>query len=232
VEPREVLKGLEESRDPGIAICKNFLAAKGLKLSDNPTAILGCCYAEASTSPEAQFVLASLLWTGVLGTVDRRAAAKWCLQAAGMGYAPAVTMLAGLSQIGAPGISKDLARAMQFLEEAADAGYAPALGYLATAYMDGVAVPQDTVKGLVYLRRAAEAGDAYSQSRLGSQLIESIDPATVTEGLAWLEAAARQNLASAHYALADLFAQGAAGIPANGDRAEQHRRAGHELEND
>jgi TPR repeat protein len=232
VESSEVLKGLEESRDPGIAICKNFLSARGLKLSDDPRVVLERCYGEAPTSSEAQYVLASLLWTGVLGTVDRAAAAKWCLQAAGAHYAPAVTMLAGLSQIGAPGIPKDVSRAMQLLEQASDAGYAPALGYLATAYLDGVAVPQDSGKGLLYLQRAAKAGDAYSQNRLGSQLIESSDPASVTEGVAWLQAAANQNLASAHYALADLFAQGAPGVPTNSDRAEQHRRAGHELETD
>jgi len=231
MERSEILKGLTESRDPGIEICQKFLAARDLGLNDEAHATQARCRSEADAgSSEAQFVLATLLWTGLLGITDRETAVTWCNRAANSGYAPAQTMLSGIYQSGGPGVSKDLDRAIALLEQAAGSKYVPALSYLGIAYLHGLGVPENHGRGLALLNDAAEGGDVFAQSTLGSKLIESGDSALVRVGMQWLHAAADQGLASAHRSLAELFATGAPGVSADKQRAERHRVAASALE--
>ena len=233
MNPSEIIRGLEENWDPGIVICKDFLAQRGLTLLDHPETILARCTSESVTNAsEAQFVLATILWTGMLGTVDRREAVKWCCQAAEAGYLPALTMLAGFYQSGAPGIAVDITQALRLLQQAASSGYAPAFGYLATAYLHGLGVHEDRKRGLAYLRQAAEAGHVLSQCELGVQLMQSGDSVLVVEGVQWLRAAADKGLSTAHNMLAEIFETGVPGVTPNHIEAERHREAARMLEED
>jgi len=65
------------------------------------------------------------------------------------------------------GVPKDLAKAIEWYEKAAQAGELSGLNYLGVCYMQGIGVRKNEKKGVECFEKAAKAGDAYSLGNLG-----------------------------------------------------------------
>ena len=63
-------------------------------------------------------------------------------------------------------MQRDGRRALSWLRDAADQGYARAEYYVGLMYEDGRGVPQDPAEALLWFRRAAAQGHADAQRRL------------------------------------------------------------------
>jgi len=61
----------------------------------------------------------------------------------------------------------DNAKAAYWYLQSSNQGFARATGNLGNAYMNGKGVPEDEIKGLDLIRKAAELGDEFYQRRLG-----------------------------------------------------------------
>ena len=166
----------------------------------------------------------------LLGGRDEAQAVSWSRKAAEQNFPPALVFLAGLYSDGLAGLPQDQALSRGLLEQAAELGSARAWAFLSTIYKDGLGVPKDPRRGFEYLRRAAELGDVLSQYQLGSKLIEAATPAERREGVKWLQAAAQEQLSSAHRALSRLYAIGEGGLSEDQKLSAFHRREAERLE--
>jgi len=137
-------------------------------------------------------------------------------------------MLSGFYSTGI-GVEVDHTRAIVLLETAAKAGSADAMNLLAVSYDHGLGVEKDHARALGLWRSSAELGNVGAQHSLGSALIESGNPTEASEGVRWLRAAAEQQHYAAHYALADLYQVGKAGLPKNEKLASHHREVAAQL---
>lgn len=233
MKSKEVLRSLEALRDPRVDIARSFLRKRGLDLAGNPDAVWSRCLSEAEgNNPEAQYVLFTLLLTGVLGRQDEGSAVSCCRKAAEVGYMPAIDSLGKLYISGGTSVPKDPVQGFDLLIRASGAGYPPASISLAMAYLHGFHVPQDRARGISLLRQAAESGDTMAQFHLGDELVESQDSVEQTEGVKWLEAAANRGLHVAHLALALLYQAGGGGLAANPQLAEHHLQLGQKLQDE
>jgi TPR repeat protein len=64
------------------------------------------------------------------------------------------------------GVKKDLAKAVEWLRQAAEQGYAPAQNALGFCYEFGDGVEKDLKKAIEWYTKAAEQGDARAQNNL------------------------------------------------------------------
>lgn len=89
------------------------------------------------------------------------------------------------------GVPKDGSQAARWLRQAAEQGYAPAYGPLASMYYTGEGTPKDERQAFVWFRKAAEAGQAEYQYVLGHMYHEGQGVAVDNiEAYAWLHLAA------------------------------------------
>lgn len=229
----EIIRGLTEIRDPDFMFARNYLADARIDLITAPVDALAWLERQATAGVhEAQFTLAKLLTTGVLGKIDQTSAFEWCTRATAGGFEPAFVLLSAFYSEGWAGVQRDDARALSLLHQGAEAGYAHAMALLATAYSEGIRVAKDTDKGHFFLRQAAECGDATSQLHLGRELLEAKDAQQQMEAIRWIRTAAKQNFSSAHRELADLYWKGVVGLPRDETKARFHRQKADELEQD
>ncbi|WP_245514871.1 SEL1-like repeat protein [Jiella endophytica] len=142
-------------------------------------------------------------------------------KAAGQGNSDALNDLA-LRHVGGIGVARDLEKAAEFYRRAAERGQTLAARNLALLLWNGER--QDTAEALRWLRQAAEAGDAPSQTMLAAALSAGIgkelEPGEVR---GWYEAAARAGEAVAMNNLANLLKSGPDRDPARA--ALLHRKA-------
>lgn len=231
MERREMVRALIEARDPEFLFARRYIADAGIDLVLQPIEAKAFLELKAGEGVyEAQFALAKLLITGVLGDIDRRTAYQWCKRAADGGYVPALVLLSAFYAEGWGDVHRDDLQALTLLHRAAEAGYAHAAALLATAYTEGIRVPADQAKGRSFLIQAAESGDASSQFMLGIELLESADLQQKRAGARWIKAAADQDIAAAHRQLANLYEEGSAGLPHDEARARAHRQRADEVE--
>lgn len=152
------------------------------------------------------FNLGLLHESGLLGTVDYRAAARWYEAA---GRLPAARhRLAGLALRGL-GMAADTERAMDLLAAAAAAGYAPAQYNYAAAWEAGLHLPPDGDRAALWYRRAAQGGMAEAHYALGRLLAAGGD---LRRALAHYRAAAAAGYAPAQNNLALSYERGE-GVP-------------------
>ncbi len=126
---------------------------------------------------QAEFHIGLLCWRGLGGPQDRQGAVYWFRRAADSDLPAAQDALAVALRTGS-GCERDPEEARRLFLLAAERGYAPAMGNLAT-----MSPPHEAQ---VWMTRAAESGHAPSMLHL-SDFLERRDP---VESLAWLYAAA------------------------------------------
>ena len=103
---------------------------------------------------------------------------------------------------------------VETLKQAAATGYAPAQLHLAALYHDGAeGVAVNLPESRVWVRRAAEGGDARGMYNYGMYLYEGVGgPANRSESLDWLKRAAERGLVDGQYNVARLYETGDEGI--------------------
>jgi TPR repeat protein len=231
MDRQQIILGLSEIRDPEMLFARQYLADAGIDLIASAEQARAYLQRKSTEGhPEAQLSLAKLLAIGLIGDMDRDEALHWCRRAADSGYGPAFVFLATFYSEGWGGLERDPERAIALLHKGAEADYPHAMALLALAYMEGVQVSKDRERGKKLLIQAAEHGEVSSQYLLGMELIRSENLAENTEGVRWLISAATENLPSAHRALANLYDEGAAGLPKDATRSASHRKRAEELE--
>ena len=109
------------------------------------------------------------------------------------------------------------AAGVETLRQAADLGFTPAQLHLASLYENGAAgLTASPSEARVWVRRAAEAGDARAMHNYGMYLFEGVGGARDRAGaLTWLLKAAESGLVDSQFNVAKLYESGDEGIQAN-----------------
>lgn len=108
-----------------------------------------------------------------------------------------------------PSPTKDVAKAMELMKNAAATGHAEALGGLGYFYAYGVVVEKDEARAVQCFTEGAEKGAAFAQLNLGRMLAFGKGVAKNEElGMVWIRRAADQNLSEAVAALGDIAYEG------------------------
>lgn len=115
------------------------------------------------------------------------------------------------------------------LKERAERGDTEAMNYLGYLLISGTdSVAQDKGEGLIWLTRAASAGDVKAASNLGWLYIQGdLLDRDMTEGVKWLKKAAEGGLPVAMSLLGDLYRDGR-GLPADSAAADSLYRTAFE----
>ena len=118
-------------------------------------------------------------------------------------------------------ISADQPGGVETLRRAADMGYAPAQLQLAGLYQTGEhGVATDTGESRLWVRRAAEGGDAQGMHAYGMYLFDGVGGGrNRAEALDWLKRAAEKGLVDSQYNVARLYENGDDGIAKNPSEA-------------
>lgn len=155
----------------------------------------------------ARLAIAFMLRDGELGEADAKGAAERFRVLADAGNAVAQSALAHIL-LGDVGVAPDHAEAFGLYSAAAEAGERSAFAGLAFLYRHGVGTRLDAEREEHWLRRAADAGHADSQYRLGRLLHArgEDDEGVVAEALGWLAAAAESGVAEAAHVAAWIYA--------------------------
>ena len=140
---------------------------------------------------------------------DPKEGEKYLLQAARDGSAAASTKL-GLMYLKGDSVSKDQAKGMLFLQEAAVNGNVEAQEYLKERAKK---TDWESVSKIQWVLAAAEQGDADAQTRLGV-LYSSSPESNYQEALAWYKKAASQGNTRAMVDIGDMYKRGK-GVLAN-----------------
>lgn len=109
------------------------------------------------------------------------------------------------------------AAGVEMLKQAAGLGHAPAQLHLASLYENGTAgLNASPAEARVWVRRAADAGDARAMHNYGMYLFEGVGGARDrAEALTWLRKAAEQGLVDSQFNVAKLYETGDDGIQAD-----------------
>lgn len=154
---------------------------------------------------------------------DFAGAFEWLKKAAQAGYLQAQTDLAGIYLEGGKGVQANAQEAYRWFCKAAEQGSREADVFIGELLYEGRGVAKDVSAALVHWRRAAEAGIAEAQYRLGHCLARTEQG--VQEGMEWLKKAALAGRGKAVPAAARdlgyLLAEGAPGVTP--DRREAAR---------
>ena len=161
---------------------------------------------------------------------DPRRELKDLLHRVDEGDAESIYILATLHDRGFDTIPVDSVRSTELYRLAAEKGYAPAMNYLGYRLISGdvAAVGRDAEEGLMWLEKAAEAGDIKAASNIGWLLIEGKDvPQDLENAARWLAKAADGGLPIAQSLLGDLYRDGR-GVAADTVTADSLYRAAFE----
>jgi localization factor PodJL len=114
-------------------------------------------------------------------------------------------------------LDADDAAGVETLKEAAGLGFAPAQLHLASLYENGAAgLTASPAEARVWVRRAADAGDARGMHNYGMYLFEGIGGARDrAEAIHWLRKAAEAGLVDSQFNVAKLYETGEEGIEAD-----------------
>jgi TPR repeat protein len=188
------------------------------------------CRDAAEASPDAGGPLFHLATIAQASGRHRQAVALY-QRAADAGIAPALTRLGDYYNFGIRPIREDVDRAVEYYSAAADRGDIAGITTLAMMHRLGRGVPRDPARMVALLRTAADAGYHFAQMRLAETYLtgEGVpggadrelgipDPAAA---IPYLAALARDGNVEAALKLADLYDQGAEGLPP--DPGERYR---------
>lgn len=129
------------------------------------------------------------------------------------------------------GVEKDEKKGFEQMEQAANAGYLPAMAGLGYLYSAGVGVSKDPEKAKEWFRKAAEQGHAISCLNLGKTLVaenkgadlgEAGDVSKLNEGVSWIRKAADLGLNDARATYGLILLRGEHGVKADPKAAAQY----------
>lgn len=138
-----------------------------------------------------QYQLACLYHAGKGTLPDPVEAAKWCRKAAEQGHLQAMTSLAGSYRDG-DGVEEDEGEMLSWLRKAAKLGDADAQFEVSVYLQHRNSDKSDLAEAAVWLKKAAEQGHPVAQGNLGSQIMQSDDPAKKEEAVRWFKLSAMQ----------------------------------------
>ena len=108
------------------------------------------------------------------------------------------------------GVSRDYAKAVEYLNQSAAQGYAPAQTGLGSCYAHGLGVKQDYVTALEWYRKAAAQGNPLAQYSMGYAFAYGKGmPTNIEEAIKWWEKAGEQGQKYAQNALGQFYFHGA-----------------------
>ena len=189
-----------------------------------------------SGDADAQFVMGYLVFGD--GEVDFREACDWFQRAAAQNHADALFQLSRIDQSenranwGPPRTEQ----MRTYLRRAAELGSVDAWNWLGGFLADGRGgFPKDEREAQSWYEKAARAGDVDAQAGLSWMLMRRMsDPASVQEGLRWLEKAAshdtsprlmeRFRSSEALSRLVEIYRRGMFGVPADPEKAASFAR--------
>ncbi len=170
-DARRAVKWYLAAAERGHVEAQNFVGESlrdGVGVSPNARdAVRWFRHAAAAGDSDAQLSLGFSLWYGQGVRRDRATALRWYRASAAQGNDRAAYNLGQAYRKGY-GVRKSLRRALHWYEKAAVTGHVGALAWLARLHGgsdDGF--PGDPAAELLWLRRAARAGDAESITNLG-----------------------------------------------------------------
>lgn len=187
--------------------------------------ILTACERESKNEPQTPQEMyehaKALLKPNVEGDAsDFEGALKWTRKAAEGNWLPAIMDMGALYMYGGKGVKQDIEAARKWYNKAVEMGSKEAHWFLGTLDYESSHHVESALK---HWRIAAEAGVADAQYRLGRILSQKQE--TLSEGMQWLEKAARigqkGGVPQACTALANLYMTGANGAPADTAKAVQ-----------
>lgn len=174
-------------------------------------------------TPQEMYELAGrLLKPNVQGEQsDFEGALRWTRRAAEAGHLQAQLDMGGMYLNGGRLVKPDAAAAYRWFCRAAEQGSMGAEVFVGMLLYDGKGVEQNRDEALRHWRRAADAGVAAAQFRLGRVLVQQ--PESVQEGMNLLVLAAREGHAGgvpqAATALGNLYYKGTNGAPQDMEKA-------------
>ena len=227
------VKALAALQNPLLEFVREFLTDNGFELPEAGQAAREWCRSRAiAGDADAQLAYSQLLTHGLFGARDDDEAFLWIQRAAEQSHPAGMIALSPYLENGRENCPKDVARALDLIKVSAEKGYAPAWALLGIWYQFGTHVKEDRHLAMEYHRKAASLGFAGSQYTLGCDLIEQMNPSDQQEGLALIEAAARQNLYLAHETLGRLFSRGEFGATVDQERSRHHYQKAKKLEDE
>lgn len=148
-------------------------------------------------------------------------------QAATSGVLRAKVLLANVYSAGSAGIERDVARAMNFLNEAAEAGL-PEAQYRMFERLSGETPEKDLIRAGGWLVKAADGGDRDAQAALAREHLQQEGgmrrlelPRDQDAARTWAELAAGQGSSAAELILCDVYEKGL-GVPVDAEKAKAH----------
>jgi TPR repeat protein len=107
------------------------------------------------------------------------------------------------------GVSRDYVKAVAYLRQSADQGYAPAQTGLGSCYAHGQGVKQDYAEAVRWYRKAADQGDSLAEYGLGCAYAQGKGvPQDTDTALKWWRKSAEQDQVYAQNALGQFFLHG------------------------
>lgn len=187
--------------------------------------VLAACEGERKKEPQTPQEMyehaKALLKPNVEGDAsDFEGALLWTRRAAEGNWLPAVMDMGALYMYGGKGVKPDAEAARKWYDKAVELGSREAHWFLGTLDYESA---HNIESALKHWRIAAEVGVADAQYRLGRILSQKQE--TLSEGMQWLEKAARVGhsggVPQACTALANLYMTGSNGAPKDIDKAIQ-----------
>lgn len=204
----------------------SFLADEEPTARDFPAAISLLAKAAHAEHVPAIRELGICILTGKGVEADEAQGREWIEHAAGLSDPPSMLLLSAFLDFGLCGWDKDMARAHQLVQRAAEMGYPAAQLMLSDRYFDGKGTTRCPKKAITWLHRAAEQGYAQAQLELGEAFRrgERMTQDTV-EAKRWFRRAAAQGDKLAQGVLQSYGDTTPAKPPATATQAETTRAA-------
>lgn len=117
------------------------------------------------------------------------------------------------------GVERSTDLAFKYCKRAAELGHADAQYEVAAMYALGRGTPIDESLALEWGRKAVAQNHTKAKYSIGRMLLIGKDPTKQTEAIKLLEQAANENISEAALLLAETYADGLHGLPANRERA-------------
>ncbi len=184
-----------------------MLLLKGTwQMNENPINLL-LKSAEQDYVP-AQLSLAKLYQQGQKVPKNERAAFDWYVRAAKAGEPEAFYYIGLCFVYGQLNQPKNRDLGVEYLKQAAEAGYIPAQYTLASLYLEGQSVLDDRQQAMDYLIQAANNGWVDAQLKLAQTLMQFSLPQYDKAAFHWALRAAKQQHAEALFMLANCYYDG------------------------
>jgi serine/threonine protein kinase/TPR repeat protein len=125
------------------------------------------------------------------------------------------------------GTNKDVLRAVQYYQSAANEGYAEAENLMGIFYATGTGgITEDDKQAVAWYQKAADQGFAKAEKNLGDMYFygRGVDR-DYTQAMAWYGKAADQNIADAQYRIGYMYEKGLGVAQSNQDAITQYKKA-------